>query len=158
MKKFFSILIVAMLATSYANAATTRIYCKMEYNWWTKDGARIGVILDGGATTAMTLVTGSTTTWYADVDLSGKTNIVFQRIGSSNTANWGAQTTEQNISSNGVGTTKNMFTITNSSDTWSGNGNYCTAMDEKNMCVLNCRFLVRYHQLLQKSCYQNLRV
>ena len=126
MKKFFSILIVAMLATSYANAATTRIYCKMEYNWWTKDGARIGVILDGGATTAMTLVTGSATTWYADVDLSGKTNIVFQRIGSSNTASWGAQTTEQNISSNGVGTTKNMFTITNSSDTWSGSGNYCT--------------------------------
>ena len=124
MKKFFSILIVAMLATSYANAATTRIYCKMEYNWWTKDGAAIGIILDSGSATRMTLVSGSGNTWYADVDLAGHATVTFRRVngGTGEVYDWGAETNAQNIASNNVGTTNDFFTITNASDTWSGSG------------------------------------
>lgn len=127
MKKFFSILIVAMLATSYVNAATTRIYCKMEYGWWTKDGAAIGIILDSGSATRMTLVSGSGNTWYADVDLAEHTTVTFRRVdgGTGEVYDWGAETTAQNIASNNVGTTNDFFTITNASDTWRGAGNTC---------------------------------
>ena len=121
-----ALLCMGSMAPLFADA--TRIYCKMEYNWWTQANARIGVILDSGTTTAMTLVDGTSDTWFAEVDLAGKSTITFQRIGSSNTDNWGAQTAAQSITDNNVGTTNNFFTITNSSDTWyeNGNGTACT--------------------------------
>ena len=120
--------IVTLVTTTLAFADATRIYCKMEHNWWAKDGARIGILLDSNGPTAMTLVEGSGNTWYADVDLAGKTSITFRRIGASNLDNWGAETTAQNIADNNVGTTNDFFTITTNSDAWSGNGNYCTGI------------------------------
>lgn len=126
MKKLF-LLLVTVVATTLTFADNTRIFCRMQYSWWTKDGAAIGIILDSGTATRMALVPGKTTVWYADVDLSNHTTVKFRRINGSGTiANWGAETTAQNIADNGVGTTYNYFTISNSSDTWSGNGNYCT--------------------------------
>lgn len=128
MKKLLTLFTALLLfgSMTVVQAATTRIYCKMEYNWWAKDGARIGIILDSGTPTAMTLVDGSANTWYADVNLSGHTTVKFRRIANNSTTDWGAETTAQNIASNNVGTTNNFFTITNSSETWSGNSKYCT--------------------------------
>ena len=128
MKKLFLSLfaLLCLGSTTPIFADATRIFCKMEYSWWTQDNARIGIILDNGDPTAMTIVDGTSDTWFAEVDLSEKTSVTFRRIGPSNTDNWGAETTAQNISDNNVGTSNNFFTITNSEAAWSGSSQYCT--------------------------------
>lgn len=125
MKKLFSILFVAIAATTFAFAENTRVYCKMEYDWWTQSDAAIGIILDAGTATRMTYV--SDYTWYADVDLENHNTITFQRVnGSGDVSDWGAQTEAQSIADNNVGTTNDFFTITNSGATWSSENLYCT--------------------------------
>ena len=107
-----------------AKAESTTIYCKMVYDWWTVDGAAIGVHYWGG-TSAGTSWPGArmekVTTDYGvykynvPSDVSG---FMFTRInGSGDVADWGAKTADLSFE-----TGKNLYVITSESPAWGDPG------------------------------------
>lgn len=103
------------------------LYCKMEQSWWKADGAAVGAHYWGGTDgtswpgVRMTAVAGETDLWSVKLPADNK-NIVFVRVpGSGDIADWGAQTDDLTIPTDG----KNMFTITSNTPTWSGESKKC---------------------------------
>ena len=108
------------------------IYCKMEHNWWTKDGAAIAAYAwkEGGEANAelfpgerMTAVEGQSGLWKIELDVAKFTQVIFTRVNASGELqNWGAQTEDLTIPTDD----KDLFTITNTTETWAGLGQKCT--------------------------------
>lgn len=103
------------------------IYCKMAHNWWTKDGAAIGIYTwDEGGTpkTAwpgdrMALVEGEADLWSFELDINTYKNCIFTRVnGEGDIADWGAKTADLTIPTD----ENDMFTITNDDPTWGDPG------------------------------------
>ncbi len=111
---------------SQANAEATTIYAQMQYDWWTADGAAIGIYAwgDGGNLTSwpgarMTSVDSSNGIWSYSLDISTYPNVIFTRVNASgNIADWGAKTQDLTFPTDG----KNIFTITTSSAVWGDPG------------------------------------
>lgn len=136
-KKAFSFMFVVGLAVGagllvnseennhLAQAAEGKtIYCKMEHSWWTVDGAAVGAHYWGGSVDTswpgerMTPVASDPNVWKITIPEEYE-NIIFTRVNPSGTiADWGAKTKDLTIPSDG----KNLFTITNSSETWGDPG------------------------------------
>ncbi len=123
MKKFFSILAAFVCAMSL-QAESTRIYCKMSYDWWKADGAAVGAHVwgTGGDMTSwpgqrMAAVFGEADMWYIDIDMTQYQNVIFTRINGSGTLEyWGAKTGDKVIPTDG----KNLFEISTQSACWEG--------------------------------------
>lgn len=104
-------------APSCGSAKTQTLYCKMTQEWWTSDGAAVGIYAmdDAGEITAwpgarMEAVAGEEGLWKAEID--AKCNkVVFTRVsGSGDVAYWNAKTVDLDIPTDG----KDLFTITGS--------------------------------------------
>ena len=111
----------------YLTSNMKTIYCKMEYGWWTQDGAAIGIYAwgDNNQKNAdypgkrMTLADGETNIWKFDLDIAKYENCIFTRVnGSGDIADWGAKTQDLTIPTND----DDMFTITSSTAVWGGSG------------------------------------
>ncbi len=111
----------------YLTSNMKTIYCKMEYGWWTQDGAAIGIYAwgDNNQKNAdypgkrMTLADGETNIWKFDLDIATYKNCIFTRVnGSGDIADWGAKTQDLTIPTND----DDMFTITNTTETWGDPG------------------------------------
>lgn len=123
MRKILSLLIAVVLGVSTAFATT--VYCKMTYGWWTQDGAAVAVHYWGGESAGTTwpgarmeAVAGDEGAWSYDVpeDVEG---LMFVRVnGSGDIADWGAKTVNLTLPTDG----KNLFTITNESESWGDPG------------------------------------
>lgn len=128
MKKFFSILAAFVCAMSL-QAESTRIYCKMSYDWWKADGAAVGAHVwgTGGDMTSwpgqrMAAVFGEADMWYIDIDMTQYQNVIFTRINGSGTLEyWGAKTGDKVIPTDG----KNLFEISTQSACWEGEACTC---------------------------------
>ena len=106
---------------------TLRIYCKMTQSWWTTDGAAVGIYCYNSSDAKnanwpgvrMTAVAGETGLWYADVDVTTYTSVIFTRVNGTGTiADWGAKTKNLTIPADGT----NCFTITSSTAVWGNPG------------------------------------
>ena len=93
-----------------------KIYCKMDQEWWTKEGAAIGIYTwddKGVAKVAwpgerMALVEGETDVWSIELDINTYHMCIFTRVnGEGDVADWGAKTTDLTIPTD----EKDMFTI-----------------------------------------------
>jgi len=104
------------------------IYCKMEHDWWTADGAAVAAFAwkgEGEGTVMnaefpgvrMTAVEGVANTWKIDLDLALYEKVIFTRTSASgDVANWGAQTEDLVIPTND----NNLYTISTSTECWAG--------------------------------------
>lgn len=123
MRKFFTLF--AALVCGMTMSAKT-LYCKMESSWWTQDGAAISAYAWGtdGANAGwpgvrMTAVEGHANLWQTDIDVTKYNKIIFVRVNpSGDVTDWGAKTQDLDIPTDG----KNLFTITNTTDTWGDPG------------------------------------
>lgn len=111
----------------YLTSNMKTIYCKMEYGWWTADGAAIGIYTwdeNGQEKTVwpgerMTLADGETNVWKFDLDVATYKMCIFTRVnGDGAIADWGAKTKDLTIPTDD----KNMFTITSSNAVWGDPG------------------------------------
>ena len=110
----------------YLTSNMKTIYCKMEYGWWTADGAAIGIYTwdESGEKAAwpgerMTLADGETNIWKFDLDVATYKMCIFTRVnGDGAIADWGAKTKDLTIPTDD----KNMFTITSSNAVWGDPG------------------------------------
>ena len=105
------------------------IYCKMDKDWWTADGAAVGCYTwnDGGEPKAawpgerMTPVEGEANLWSFELDINTYHMCIFTRVnGQGDVADWGAKTSDLTIPTD----ENDMFTITNDDPTWGDPG--CT--------------------------------
>lgn len=131
MRKFFTLF--AALVCGMTMSAKT-VYCKMAQDWWKADGAAVGAYAwkgDGESAVPnaswpgvrMTAVAGQADLWSIDLDLSKYEKIIFVRVnGSGDLQNWGAQTEDLVIPTDD----NDLFTISNTSAAWAGDGNKCT--------------------------------
>lgn len=103
------------------------IYCKMAHNWWTKEGAAIGIYTwdEGGNKKAewpgerMALVEGETNVWSFALDINKYKMCIFTRVnGEGDIADWGAKTGDLTIPMDD----QDMFTITNTDPVWGDPG------------------------------------
>ena len=122
MKKILSLCMLAMMTISLS---ATTVYCKMTYSWWTADGAAVGVYYWGTTSDpswpGIRMTSMGDGLWSYDLPADVK-NLIFTRVNGSGTiADWGAQTMNLELPTDG----KNLFTITNSSASWGGS-NACT--------------------------------
>ena len=110
---------------------TLRIYCKMTQSWWTTDGAAVGIYCYNSSDAKnatypgirMTAVAGETGLWYADVDVTTYTSVIFTRVNGSGTiADWNAKTKDLTIPTDG----NNCFTITTATAAWADKNNKCS--------------------------------
>ncbi len=108
---------------TYIEPVIKTIYCKMEYNWWTQSSAAISAFISGtygeSATslgTLMTLAPLEGNVWKIDVDVARYQKIRFIRVNPEGTSDWGARTELVEIPTDD----KNLYTITQSTDKWSG--------------------------------------
>ena len=119
-----------------------RIYCKIpQTKWWDADdngiddGAGIALYAYNAAGpnanfpgTIMTVLDEENHIWYADIYFEDYTNLIFARTdAATGLQNWGAETISQSISDNNIGTTNDMFTMTEFK--WHGSEepfSYCT--------------------------------
>lgn len=127
MKKIYSILLMAFVATTFLSAKT--LYCQMPYDWWwAGDGqghtAAISLYAysDNGSNgdwpgQLMTEVDSVHHVWSIDIALEGYTNIIFARSSNEN-AGWGAQTASLPVSEIGD---NNLYIITSADPTWGDN-------------------------------------
>ena len=129
-RRTLTLFMLLFLALGQVWAETTRVYCKMTYDWWKADGAAIGIYAygDGVKNAAWPGVrmtpTGETDEWYADIDLSSYTALIFVRVNpTGDIADWGAKT--EDLATEYM-PDKNYFTITSSTPQWSSSGNTCT--------------------------------
>ena len=125
MKKI-SLFIITLLCVTSLSAAT--VYCKMTQSWWTADGAAVGVYYWGTSSdpawpgVRMSPVSGQDGTWSYNLP-SGVSNIIFVRVnGDGAISDWGAQTEDMTLPTDG----KNLFTISNSTNCWSGESCKCS--------------------------------
>ena len=106
----------------YIEPVIKTIYCKMEYNWWTQASAAISAYISGtygestGVGSLMTLAPLEGNVWKIDVDVARYQKIRFIRVNPEGTSDWGARTGLVEIPTDG----KNLYTITQSTDKWSG--------------------------------------
>ena len=110
----------------YLTSNMKTIYCKMEYDWWTQDGAAIGIyawdensqVNAGWPGERMSLADGETNIWKFNLDVAKYKCCSFTRVnGSGDIKDWGAKTQDQVIPTDD----DNLFTITNSTATWGDN-------------------------------------
>lgn len=108
---------------TYIEPVMKTIYCKMEYNWWTQSSAAISAFISGtygeSATslgTLMTLAPLEGNVWKIDVDVARYQKIRFIRVNPEGTSDWNARTGLVEIPTDD----KNLYTITQSTDKWSG--------------------------------------
>ena len=113
-------------AAPYEPAMKT-IYCKMTQDWWTKDGAAVGIYTwdDGGNKKAewpgerMTAVEGEEGIWSFELDVNKYHMCIFTRVNASgDIADWGAKTKDLTIPTDD----KDLFTITTAEAVWSDPG------------------------------------
>lgn len=128
MKKFFSIVMALALGFTFVTAETTTLYCKVAQSWWKADNAAVAAFAwkDGGTNNhdwpgvRMTAVQGEKDLWSIDVDPATHPKIIFVRVNSTgDLADWGAQTQDLTIPTNG----NDLYTITSENAQWSGQGN-----------------------------------
>ncbi|MBR0295848.1 MAG: hypothetical protein IJQ95_00440 [Paludibacteraceae bacterium] len=100
----------------------------MTQSWWTADGAAVGVYYWGTSSdpawpgVRMSPVSGQDGTWSYNLP-SGVSNIIFVRVnGDGAISDWGAQTEDMTLPTDG----KNLFTISNSTNCWSGESCKCS--------------------------------
>lgn len=102
------------------------LYCKMEHNWWTQDGAAIGAYAWGteGSNAGwpgvrMTPVEGQANLWKTEIDAVKYPNITFTRMNPNDGDNqdWGAKTVDLTIPTDD----KDLFTIA-SAEVWGDPG------------------------------------
>ena len=117
--------ILTLLSVTSLSAAT--VYCKMAQSWWTADGAAVGVYYWGTSSdpawpgVRMSPVSGQDGTWSYNLP-SDASNIIFVRVnGDGAISDWGAQTEDLTLPTDG----KNLFTISNSTNCWSGESCKC---------------------------------
>ena len=120
-----SLFIITLLCVTSLSATT--VYCKMTQSWWTADGAAIGVYYWGTSSNPqwpgvrMSPVSGQDGTWSYNLP-SGVSNVIFVRVnGDGAISDWGAQTEDLTLPTDG----KNLFTISNSTNCWSGESCKC---------------------------------
>jgi len=113
-----------------AKAANTTVYCKMEYSWWTKDGAAVGIYAwknDTGKTPKvawpgerMAAVSGDPGVWSFEIDTATYPNVIFTRVngGTGAVSDYGAKTKDLTFPTD----SKNLFTISSSSEVWGDPG------------------------------------
>ena len=107
---------------TYIDPVIKTIYCKMEYSWWTQASAAISAYISGtygestGVGTLMTLAPLESNVWKIDVDVARYQKIRFIRVNPEGTSDWGARTGLVEIPTDD----KNLYTITQSTDKWSG--------------------------------------
>ena len=128
MKKFITL--CAALLCGIVSISAKTLYCKMEHGWWTKDGAAIAAYaFDSKSDTKnatwpgvlMTHPENDNTVWTIDIDTSKFDKVIFVRVSSAG-ADWGAKTADQTIPTDD----KDLFTITQSTASWAGDGGTCT--------------------------------
>ncbi|MBO7454778.1 MAG: SusF/SusE family outer membrane protein [Paludibacteraceae bacterium] len=116
------------LGFTFATAETTTLYCKVAQSWWKADNAAVAAFAwkDGGTNNhdwpgvRMTAVQGEKDLWSIDVDPATHPKIIFVRVNSTgDLADWGAQTQDLTIPTNG----NDLYTITSENAQWSGQGN-----------------------------------
>lgn len=106
-----------------------RVYCKMNFQWWTESGAAVGIYAygDGDITNAawpgerMVLVDADNGVWTAEVDKSKFTHIIFTRMNPTDdggSLDWGAQTENLSIPSPDAP----VFVMTSSAAAWNESG------------------------------------
>ncbi len=107
----------------YIEPVIKTIYCKMEYSWWTQASAAISAFISGtygeSATslgTLMTLAPLESNVWKIDIDVARYQKVKFIRVKSDGSEDWGARTGLVEIPTDD----KNLYTITQSSEKWSG--------------------------------------
>ena len=96
----------------------------MTQGWWTVDNAAVAVYYWGGTGTTwpgdrMQPVLGETGIWYADIDATKVTGLIFTRVNPSGpVTDWGAKTKDLTIPADG----RNLYTITSTSAVWGDPG------------------------------------
>ena len=109
-----------------ASSDVKTLYCKMEHNWWTQDGAAIGAYAWGteGSNAGwpgvrMTPVEGQANLWKTEIDAVKYPNITFTRMNPNDGDNqdWGAKTVDLTIPTDD----KDLFTIA-SAEVWGNPG------------------------------------
>lgn len=109
-----------------ASSDVKTLYCKMEHNWWTQDGAAIGAYAWGteGSNAdwpgvRMTPVEGQANLWKTEIDAAKYPNIIFTRMNPNDgdKQDWDAKTVDLTIPTDG----KNLFTIA-SAEVWGDPG------------------------------------
>lgn len=128
MKKFITL--CAALLCGIVSISAKTLYCKMEYSWWTQSGAAIAAYaFDSKSDTKnatwpgvlMTHPENDNTVWTIDIDTSKFDKVIFVRVSSAG-ADWGAKTADQTIPTDD----KDLFTITQSTESWADKGGTCT--------------------------------
>lgn len=106
------------------------IYCKMEYSWWTADGAAIAIYMWNDADEKpaawpgqrMQAVAGHENVWSFEANSTMRTtypHIIFARVNASgDIADWGAKT----ITLDWPTGSNDLFTITNETESWGNPG------------------------------------
>ncbi|MGN0235903.1 MAG: hypothetical protein ACI4BD_06305 [Paludibacteraceae bacterium] len=125
MKKLFTLCIAFLCGIVSISAKT--LYCKMEYSWWTADGAAIAAYAWNSTDNTknadwpgvlMTHPENDVTVWTTDIDTKFD-KIIFVRV-SSTGGDWGAKSADQTIPTD----EKDLFTITSDTAVWGNPG--CT--------------------------------
>ena len=143
MKRILTIICIALIAAS-AHADAMRLYCQCTQEWWTSDDATIAIYAyaDGDVMNAvwpgerMMRVTGTDGMWYAEIDSTQYTNVIFVRVnGSGAVEDWGAKTQDLAIPTDG----RNLFTITSTEAVWGDPGveGIWSVLDESGIPVSN---------------------
>ena len=143
MKRILTIICIALIAAS-AHADAMRLYCQCTQEWWTSDDAAIAIYAyaDGDVMNAvwpgerMMRVTGTDGMWYAEIDSTQYTHVIFVRVnGSGAVEDWGAKTQDLAIPTDG----RNLFTITSTEAVWGDPGveGIWSVLDESGIPVSN---------------------
>lgn len=112
---------------SISTAFATTVYCKVTHNWWTQDGAAVGVyaFLNDDVKNAdwpgvrMEAVAGEEGLWKADIDFAVYNKFIFTRVNATgDIAYWGAKTADLSLPTDG----KNLYTITSETQVWGDPG------------------------------------
>ena len=120
MKKFFLTMLVALTATTFSFAETTRIYFSISNSYWFADGATVAIYAEGENDiknaekpgVRMTRLGTADPIWYTDIDLSLYEKITFYRVNNNTEAvvyDWGARTNELLVTTIGD---NDLYTIT----------------------------------------------
>ena len=126
----FYVYAVKLIAATEADSPIKTFYCKVAQDWWNDGGAAVAAHYwkEGGESTTwpgvrMSTVDGEPGMWQIGIDTTKYEKVIFSRVnGSGDLEEWGAQTANLPFPTNG----DNCYTITTSSNCWSGEGCTCT--------------------------------